>query len=142
MTLNNKQIRANIEHILFKVVPVYLFFYITFTKYFPRGSYNITESKVLNTIPEAINKQFENLPKYKARKKILQDIKLHTNCNNWSRKSVTKIILNKEGKIVGYKFHTIFYPNYFTKSQTDKINTKNKFSKYTSCLQSIIIKYN
>jgi len=142
MTINNKIIRYDIKQMLFKVTPICVFFYITFSKYFPRGVYNIAESQMRDNIPSLIETEFESLSKNKVRKKILEDLKLHTKYTNWNRKNITKLILNKEGKIIGYKFYTVFYPNYFTKSQTDKITTKNKFPKNKSCLQSIIIKYN
>jgi hypothetical protein len=142
MTINNKIIRYNIKQMLFKVIPICVFFYITFTKYFPRGVYNIAESEMRDSISSSIDTKCESLSKHKVRKKILQDLKLHTKYTNWNRKNITKLILNKEGKIIGYKFYTVFYPNYFTKSQTDRLMTKNKFSKNKSCLQSIIIKYN
>lgn len=142
MTLHNQIMPHNIKQILFKIIPVCVFFYITFTKYFPRGTYNIIDSERLCSIPKSLDNKFESLAKKKVRRKIVQDLKIHTKYTNWNKKNVTKLILNKEGKILGYKFYTIFYPNYFTKLQTNRINTKNKFLKNESCLQSIIIKYN
>lgn len=142
MNSNNKLILDKIEKKLFKIIPICVFFYINFSTYSPRGSYDIIEKKILNNETQTRNQKIESVPKKKLRKKILQDIKLHSKYTSWNKKNVTKIMLNKEGKIIGYKFYNIFYPNYFTKPQTDKINTKIKFSKKSSCLQSIIIKYN
>lgn len=55
--------------------------------------------------------------KLKIRKKILQDITYHGLDKNWNKKLITKLSINQEGKIIGYKVYQSFYPNYFTKLQ-------------------------
>jgi hypothetical protein len=101
-----------------------LFFYITLINYFPRNCYKFVKPENVSTEFKPIINQCENLNKLTLRKKLITDLKIHNVSNNWNKKNVTKIILNREGKIVGYKFYRIFYPNYFTKTQNNKIVSK------------------
>jgi hypothetical protein len=36
---------------------------------------------------------------------------------NWNKNMLTKLLVNREGKIIGYRLYNVFYPNYFTKTQ-------------------------
>lgn len=140
MTSEKNSILEKIKKIYFQVLPVSVFFYITLTTYFPRNCYKFVKTETIeNNIKPKITK-LEKLSKIKLRKKLIIDLKFHDTSLNWSRKNVTKLLLNPEGKIIGYKFCKIFYPNYFTRSQSNKIISKSKVLKPNEKLFLVIFK--
>jgi hypothetical protein len=103
MTSEKNSILEKIKKIYFQVLPVSVFFYITLTTYFPRNCYKFVKTETIeNNIKPKITK-LEKLSKIKLRKKLIIDLKFHDTSLNWSRKNVTKLLLNPEGKIIGYK---------------------------------------
>jgi hypothetical protein len=133
---------GKIKKLCFQFFPISVFFYLTLTTYLPRNCYKFIKAQTLETKIDSIIKKSETLTQIKLRKKLLNDLKIHGISINWNKKNVTKIILNDEGKILGYKFYNIFYPNYFTKTQSNKILSKTKILKPTQKYFLVIIKYN
>lgn len=131
-----------IKKIYFRLFPISVFFYITLTTYFPRNCYKFVSRETLNNNINPIIEKFETTSKTKLRKKLLTDFKIHSTSINWNKKNVTKLILNHEGKIIGYKFCYIFYPNYFTKIQNSKIISKMNIVKSNGKIFLVIFKNN
>lgn len=129
MNIENHFKIQKVKKLCFQLLPISIFFYITLIKYFPRNCYKFVKVENIEKEFTPVVKRCETLNKIKLRKKLLIDLKIHNTSNNWSKKNVTKILLNTEGKIVGYKFYNIFYPNYFTKTQNNKILSKTKILK-------------
>ena len=97
------------------------------------------------TINSGINLELnksENVNKIALRKKIINDLKFHSSSIRGTKKNITKVILNKEGKIMGYKFYNLYYPNYFTTIQSNSAITETSPFKKSINLFLIIFKYN
>lgn len=142
MNINKKLLVEKIKKIFFKFFPISVFFYVTLIKCFPRSSYIFIKTDILKPDIKPVTKKIEVNSKTKIRKKLLLDLKLHKTAINWNKKTVTKLIVNTQGKIIGYKPCNLFYPNYFTKLQSGKLVNKNKISKKTDRIFLIIIRYN
>jgi hypothetical protein len=142
MKINKQQISEQLKKIFFKFFPISVFFYVTLIKYFPRSSYLFIKTDNSYTDIKSIPQKGELYSKTRIRKKLLLDLKLHKVSINWNKKNVTKLILNSEGKIIGYKPCTLFYPNYFTKIQSAKLLDKSKILKKNDRIFLIIMKYN
>ena len=128
--------------IFFMFFPVSVFFYIILTHSFPRNSYRVLRTKILEKISHIIARKSETKKKIKLRKKLLKDLKIHSTSINFNKKSVTKVIVNSEGKILGYKFCNLFYPNYFTKTQNYNVIVDSELFEKKPKLFLIIFKYN
>nr|BDA99083.1 hypothetical protein [Hemiselmis andersenii] len=113
-------------NIIYKVLPIASILYFSLTSIIPRNTYPFLKK------PTIEKKIFSNLlivekpNNKKIRYKLNQDIKYHQLNKNWYKKTITKISLNEEGKIIGYKMNSIFYPNYFTKTQLKNIIPKSE----------------
>jgi hypothetical protein len=129
MNSESNFITEKIKKICFQYFPISVFFYITLATYIPRNCYKFVKTESLGDNAKFEIKKFEKLTKIRLRKKLLIDLKAHATSQNWNKKNVTKIILNAEGKIIGYKLYHLFYPNYFTKTQNSKIVSKAKILK-------------
>lgn len=82
-------------------------------------------------------KKLENNKKNILRKKTWLDLKYHKRKKNSDRETLLQLIINKEGKILGYKPCNIFYPNYFTRNQQEsliKTGKKFKLQKTKLCI--------
>lgn len=142
MNINKRLMFETVKKLFFKFFPISVFFYITFTKYFPRSSYIFIKTELFSNETNPINEKIESISRSRLRKKILYDLKFHSTSINWNKKCVIKLILNTEGKIIGYKFCNVFYPNYFTKLQNIKLVNKHKFMKKNRRYFLIILKHN
>jgi hypothetical protein len=112
-----KKISKRIQNVAFFLLPISLIFYFSLTTIIPRNTYiflNQTKKSEFNI--SSLNKK-ESTEKIKVRKKLLQDFRYHKSSITWDEKMLTKLLVNQEGKIIGYKLYNIFYPNYFTKTQ-------------------------
>ena len=120
-TLNQNTIR----NLLFKTLPIASIFYLALTNIIPRNTNNFLPDPIIEHTksPSLLRKEQNKQTKY--RHKISQDLNYHQIQKNWYRKTISKITLNKEGKIIGYKLNHIFYPNYFTKTQLKNIIPKS-----------------
>jgi hypothetical protein len=106
MTINNKIIRYDIKQMLFKVTPICVFFYITFSKYFPRGVYNIADNEPLATndliklIAESQKKNYHiwNVSKsfIKLLSKLGDILKLPLNTERLNKLTETYIVSNNK----------------------------------------------
>ena len=94
-----------------------LFLYLSLTNIISRCNYSFLDEKISIFLKQTKEYPLETKEKKTFRNKVLQDLKFHKILKNWNTKTITKIILNNEGKIVGYKVYKNFYPNYFTKIQ-------------------------
>lgn len=142
MNTENKYALENIKKITLKLFPISIFFYVSLTTYFPRNCYKFVKTKTLDNKFHPEITRLENSSKIKLRKKLLTDLKIHSTSINWNKKNATKIIVNLEGKIIGYKFCNIFYPNYFTKIQNNKLLFKRKILKPSIKIFLVIFKNN
>ncbi len=142
MNSNQNLIVEQIKRIFFQFFPISVFFYVTLTTYFPRSSYRLIKTNFLYNDKKLIIKKIEPNSKTRIRKKLLSDLKLHKTTVNWNKKNIIKLILNTEGKIIGYKPYKLLYPNYFTKLQTGKLINKNKVIRKYNRISLIIVNYN
>lgn len=119
-------------HIYFlKITSLITIFYFSLNTTIERNLYPIS----IKTLPSAeftpknknVGSETEN--GYKIRRKILIDLKYHLVKKNANKENVIHVILNQEGKILGYKSCSIFYPNYFTKIQPQSVLKTNKTFK-------------
>jgi len=85
------------------------------------ANFNSTTAKQENT-----NVLSESKNKHKIRKKTLIDLKYHLVKKTMNKENIIQLILNQEGKIIGYKYCAVFYPNYFTKIQPQSVLKTNK----------------
>lgn len=130
------------KKIFFRILPIPVFFYTILIKPFPRNGYEFIKNPTINSgINLELNK-IENVNKIALRKKIINDLKFHSSSIRGTKKNITKVILNKEGKIMGYKFYNLYYPNYFTTIQSNSAITKTSPFKKSINLFLIIFKYN
>jgi hypothetical protein len=114
--------------------------YISLTQIIPRNNYNFIKEEQTEILNITKLPALETQPKMKLRKKVIQDVTYHKIKSNWNVHSITKVTINSEGKIVGYKIHKTFYPNYFTKTQIANIFRKaTKIANQNSNLHTIKI---
>lgn len=129
---------------LLKITYLISIFYFTINITVERNKYPI---KIENPYPTRSNKKnsyvkLEVNEKNNIRKKTILDLKYHAIKKNANKENIVEIILNQEGKIVGYKPCVVFYPNYFTKTQPKSIiETSKKFKKNKINLCLIKLKF-
>lgn len=128
---------------LLKLTYLISMLYFTINSTVERNKYPITIEHFSSTIPNKKNSHFKLEVKEKSniRKKTIIDLKYHVMKKNSNKENIIEIILNKEGKILGYKPCAIFYPNYFTTTQPKSlIETSQKFKKNKTNLCLIKLK--
>lgn len=81
-----------------------------------RGMYGTSHIKSIS--------HWEIVHKRGVSKKILEDLKHHKIVQDGETKTVTQVLIDKEGKISGYKVRLLFRPNYFTKNRSLNLITK------------------
>ena len=97
--------------------PISFVFYFSLTNIIPRNTYSFLNQKETKEFNISNLNSEEPSRKIKIRKKIIQDFQYHKSSMNWNKNMLTKLLVNSEGKIIGYKLYNVFYPNYFTKTQ-------------------------
>nr|BDA97821.1 hypothetical protein [Chroomonas collegionis] len=100
----------------------------------------IPKSNLENELPRESSLEIETTSQKNYRNKLMMDIKYHDLKKNTNQNPTTQILINQEGKIVGYKFCNIFYPNYFTRQQPRSIikaGKKFKIKKLHFCIAKI-----
>lgn len=120
-----KKINRRFKETLFSFLQISIFVYFSLTNIIPRYRYNFLPEKNSNTLNSVNIASLETNEKCSLRSKLFQDLKYHKILNNWNTKTVTKVTLNNEGKIIGYKIYNRFYPSYFTKTQIKNIIRKS-----------------
>jgi hypothetical protein len=122
--------------------PFSIMLYISFTHIIPRTNYAFLKEKHPQMLNPTTFTTLETRYKLKIRKKIIQDFTKHKIRENRNAHSITKVIINNEGKIIGYKIYKAFYPNYFTKTQIKNMLKKvTKFINQNSNLHIIKITF-
>jgi hypothetical protein len=89
------------------------------------------------TTKKSSYKKTENTKKSIFRRKIWIDLKYHKRKQNFNTENTIQVLINKEGKILGYKLCNICYPNYFTRKQPKtiiKTSKKFKYKKIKLCI--------
>lgn len=124
---------------IIKLISIITIIYSTLSSTIERNKYpfNVKQSHIKNISNLDNLKKIETTKKTIFRKKIWFDIKFHNERKISTEKSTVEILVNNEGKIIGYKPCKIFYPNYFTKNQQKeliKIGKKFKLKKINPCL--------
>lgn len=122
--------------------PICVFFYLILSTCFPRGEYPLIKTEIVANKISLIKSKFENSGNLQLRKKLVNDLKMHRSHKNFKKQYITKISVNKDGKIIGYKFCTLFYPNYFTKIQNKNLLMDTKLVKKCRGFFLIVINYN
>lgn len=125
---NNSKSKLSIS--LYKILPLASILYLSFISIIPRNTNLFIEKVIIEKEKNKTSLSMENYKQKKLRHKLSQDFKYHEINKNWYKKSLSKVALNKEGKIIGYKIINIFYPNYFTKSQIRNIIKKSRTFPY------------
>jgi|SaaInlV_125m_DNA_1040241.scaffolds.fasta_scaffold01652_9 hypothetical protein len=115
--------------------PLSFIFYFSLTNIIPRNTYSFLNQEETSEFNISNLNSEETRTKIKVRKKIIQDFQYHRSSVNWNKNMLTKLLVNREGKIIGYKLYNVFYPNYFTKTQ---IRNLLKYSYRTNPLDSPI----
>jgi hypothetical protein len=137
-----KKIVTNLKEKSYPFFPFSIMLYISFTQIIPRTNYAFLKEEHPTMLNQTTFTPLENHYKLKIRKKIIQDLTKHKTRENWNAHPITKVIVNKEGKLVGYKTYKSFYPNYFTKKQIRSMFKKvTKFTNQTSNLHIIKITF-
>ena len=113
-------------NIICNILPIASIIYISLTSIIPRNASSFLKRPILEQQKVTQLLELEKPINKKLRYKLYQDIKYHKLRQNWYKKTITKIAINKEGKIIGYKINNIFYPNYFTKTQIKNIIAKSE----------------
>lgn len=129
---------------LVKITSILTIFYFSLNTTIERNKYPITIKTFSTKVSNRESKSFDigEKEKYKIRKKTIKDLKYHLIKKNSDKEHVIQILVNQEGKIVGYKTCGIFYPNYFTKSQPQSIiKTSTTFNKNKTNLCLIKVKF-
>jgi hypothetical protein len=142
MTSGTERLNEITKNTVFTFFPIYVFFYLILSKCFPRGEYPLIKTDILNNKISLIKSKLESSNTIKLRKKVISDLKMHKSHKNFKKQYITKISVNKDGKIIGYKFCTLFYPNYFTKIQNKNLIMDTKLVKKYRGLFLIVINYN
>lgn len=112
-----KKTSNRLKTLTFSLFPMSLIFYFSLTNIIPRNTYFFLNPKETTAFKLDSLDTIETGEKIKVRKKIVQDFQYHKSSVNWNKNMLTKILVNREGKIIGYKLYNVFYPNYFTKTQ-------------------------
>ena len=115
--------------------PVAFIFFVSLTNIIPRNTYSFLTQKETSEFSISNLNSEETRTKIKVRKKIIQDFQYHRSSVNWNKNMLTKLLVNREGKIIGYRLYNVFYPNYFTKTQ---IRNLLKYSSRTNSLDAHI----
>ena len=97
--------------------PISFVFYFSLTNIIPRNTYSFLNQKETKEFNISNLNSEEPSRKIKVRKKIIQDFQYHESSMNWNKNMLAKLLVNSEGKIIGYKLYNVFYPNNFTKTQ-------------------------
>jgi hypothetical protein len=123
--------------------PASILLYYSFTNIIPRNNYTFIKeehTEIMNTM-ELPEREVQH--KMKLRKKVMQDLIYHKIRLNWNAQTVTKVAVNDEGKIVGYKMCKAFYPNYFTKTQiANMLKNTTKVTNQNSNLHTLKLTLN
>ncbi len=111
-----------------KITSLFTLFYFTLHNTIERNNYPINLGNLNSTTAKQENTNFlsESKNKHKIRKKTLIDLKYHLVKKTMNKENIIQLILNQEGKIIGYKCCAVFYPNYFTKIQPQSVLKTNK----------------
>lgn len=112
-----KRYSTALQTLAFSLFPMGLIFYFSLTNIIPRNTCFFLDKTKQEDLNLRILVTTETGEKVKIRKKIIQDFQYHKSTINWNKTILTKILVNQEGKIIGYKLYNVFYPNYFTKTQ-------------------------
>jgi hypothetical protein len=81
---------------------------------------NKKEIEVINSHIFSLNNTlYENL-----QEKFLLDLTYHKLKTPLFPETIIKLSLTDEGKVLGYRYYTTFYPTYFTQKQAKKITDK------------------
>jgi hypothetical protein len=137
-----KTILTNLKKKTINFFPFSILLYISVTHVIPRNNYIFIKEETTEILNTKKLPPLEIQYKMKLRKKILQDFIHHKVKSNWNAHNITKITVNSEGKVVGYKIYKTFYPNYFTKTQITNILKKTaKVTNQKSDLHSIKITF-
>lgn len=119
-----KKMFTKLKNNIIQIFPIFITFYICLNSLIPRSSYIFLTEKTWDKIKYSENENNEDSFKIKIRRKIIQDFKIHACPKHLDKKTVVKIIIDNEGKIIGYKLYKTFFPNYFTKTQVNYIFKK------------------
>jgi len=112
-----KRSPSALQTLAFSLFPMGLIFYFSLTNIIPRNTCFFLDKTKQEALSLKSQVATESAEKIKVRKKIIQDFQYHKSAINWNKTMLTKILVNQEGKIIGYKLYNVFYPNYFTKTQ-------------------------
>lgn len=118
---------------IIKLTSLITIIYCTLTTTIERNKYalNLKNQHVQEfTTKKNTSRKTENTKKSIFRKKIWLDLKYHKRKQKFNDENVIQLLINKEGKILGYKSCKIFYPNYFTRNQPKSIIKTSKRFKY------------
>jgi glycopeptide antibiotics resistance protein len=110
---------AKKKSVAFLTIP--LIIYISFTQIIPRYSCTFLSEQNNDVLKPTKFVSIEPRINIALRTKFMQDIMYHKVLTDWNTNNVTKIILNTDGKVMGYKIYKAFYPNYFTTTQLSSI---------------------
>jgi uncharacterized membrane protein YeiB len=137
-----KKIIMNLKEKTIHFFPVSILLYLSFTHIIPRNTYNFVKEEYTDLLKPTILPTLETQRKMKLRKKVMQDLTYHKIRSNWNAQTITKVSINSEGKIVGYKIYKAFYPNYFTKTQiANMLKKATKVTNKNSNLHTIKITF-
>jgi hypothetical protein len=115
---------------IIKIASIISIIYCSLNSTIERHKYplNLKSSYIQEVRHKNTDKKLEDNKKNILRKKTWLDLKYHKRKKNPNPETILQLIINKEGKIVGYKQCNIFYPNYFTRNQDKSvIKTSQKF---------------
>jgi hypothetical protein len=147
---------TNLKEKAIALFPFAIVLYISFTQIIPRTNYaflrekdpekilRMTESRSALTPQLCCLKKelLESQYKVTVREKLIQDFTYHKISADWNEHARTKIIVNNNGKFIGYKIDGAFYPNYFTNPEITKMFIKApNFATQNSSLHAIKITF-
>ena len=128
---------------LLRLTSFFTIFYFTINTTVERTNYPIKKEETYPSTYKKENSYFrvEITRKQSIRNKTLVDLNYHLVKKYSTEENIVHIILNQDGKILGYKPCAIFYPNYFTKTQPRSIiKTSKQLSKNKTNLCLIKLK--
>lgn len=85
--------------------------------------YFLTKNSVIQL--DSNNFILNNNGHIKLQEKLILDLPYHKLNFHLFPKTVIKLSLNDEGKITGYRYYSVFYPNYFTHNQAKRVINKD-----------------
>jgi hypothetical protein len=119
-----QKIITNLKKKIIDFSPLSIILYLSLTHVIARSNYTFIKEEPTEVLNTKELPPLEIQYKMRLRKKVLQDLTHHKLKSNWNAHTITKVTINNEGKIVGYKIYTTFYPNYFTKTQITNVLKK------------------